>query len=79
MMLCHKIDSCAFFNHYQSRFGEKVLGGLMKSYCRGPLQPICRRLAYMAARGEEPPVDLCPDGYKAGTGIKVDFSKTPGE
>jgi len=30
-------------------------------------------LAYMAERGEEPPVDLCPDGYKAGTGDKVDF------
>lgn len=72
-MLCYKIDSCAFLNHYKNRFGEKTLRGLMNSYCKGPLQPLCRRLAYMAACGEDPPIDLCPDGYKAGTGTKVEF------
>ena len=72
-MRCFKIETCAFFSHYKSRFGEKAFKKLVNSYCKGPLQPLCRRLAYMAVRGEEPPVDLCPDGYKAGTGDKVDF------
>ena len=73
LMRCYKIDTCAFFNHYRSRFGEKAFKDLVSSFCEGPLQPLCRRLAYLAVRGEEPPVDLCPDGYKAGTGIKVEF------
>jgi hypothetical protein len=66
-------NTCAFFNHYRSRFGEKAFKDLVSSFCEGPLQPLCRRLAYMAVRGEEPPIDLCPDGYKAGTGIKVEI------
>jgi hypothetical protein len=72
-MHCYKISACAFFAHYQSRFGEKAFKLMVNSYCMGPLQPMCRRLAFMAVRGEEPPVDLCPDGFKAGTGIKIDI------
>jgi hypothetical protein len=73
VMHCDKIYNCVFFCHYNNRFGKKAFNILVGSYCKGPLQPFCRRLAYMAVRGEEPPVDLCPDGYKAGTGDKVDF------
>lgn len=70
-MRCYKIDSCAFFRFYQGRFGEKALKTLVESYCQGPLHPMCKRLKYLAVRGEEPPVDLCPDGYQAGTGKKL--------
>jgi hypothetical protein len=73
LMRCYKINTCAFFSHYRDRFGEKAFKELVGSFCEGPLQPLCRRLAYMAVRGEEPPLDLCPDGYKAGTGIKIDI------
>jgi len=71
-MRCQKIDTCAFFSQYKSRFGKKGIEHLVDSYCKGVLQPLCRRLSYIAVRGEEPPIDLCPDGYNAVTG-KVKF------
>lgn len=70
-MRCYKIDNCAFFEHYRARFGEKRLQTLISSYCEGPFQPLCKRLVFIARHGENPPIDLCPDGYQAGTGNKL--------
>ena len=70
-MRCYKIDDCAFFQHYQDRFGESALEELMSTYCQGPYQPLCKRLKYIEERGAEPPIDLCPDGYQAGTDNKI--------
>ena len=72
-MRCHKIDDCAFFGRYKNRFFEKEIKRLINSYCKGPLQPLCRRLAYLLTCGEVPPLDLCPNGYKAGRGSEVGF------
>ena len=63
-MNCYKLETCAFICHYEARFGEMAFKTLVSTYCKGSLQPLCKRLVYMAVRGEEPPVDLCPDGYK---------------
>lgn len=70
-MRCHKIDTCAFFDYYKRKFGDQTLQALIGAYCEGFFQPQCKRLKYLEERGEEPPVDLCPDGYQAGTGNKI--------
>lgn len=72
-MHCPKIDDCAFFDHYKNKFGEKELERLVNSYCKGPLQPLCRRLVYMSVRGEVPTIDLFPDGYRASRENEVGF------
>ena len=70
-MQCYKINSCAFFGHYRERFGEARLQTLIRAYCEGPLQPMCKRLLFIARHDVEPPVDLCPDGFQAGTGNRL--------
>lgn len=70
-MKCYKIQTCAFHEHYKNRLGDKKLQTILDSYCEGPFQPLCKRLTYIAVRGEEPPIDLCPDGYQFGTGKRL--------
>jgi hypothetical protein len=70
-MRCEKIETCAFFNLYKNRFGDLAYQSLLSAYCEGVFQPLCKRLKYIKERGEEPPLDLCPDGYQAGTGNKI--------
>ena len=70
-MRCPKINTCAFFEYYKNRFGERELKTLVSAYCEGYFQPLCKRLKYFEVRGEEPPVDFCPDGYLAGTENKI--------
>ena len=63
-MHCDKISICDFFGYFKSTFGEKAFKEMVDSYCRGPLHPACRRLAYLEIRKVSPPVDLCPNGHK---------------
>lgn len=70
-MRCHKINTCAFFEVYKRRLGDNRLQTMINAYCEGPFQPLCKRLKYLAERGEEPPVDLCPDGYQVCTANKI--------
>jgi hypothetical protein len=72
-MRCHKIETCAFFAYYKKRYGDQTLKALVSAYCEGFFQPECKRFKFMAERGEEPPVELCPDGYVAGTLNKIYF------
>ena len=70
-MLCPRIETCGFFKKYKCVIGEQRYEQLMATYCQGPLQPLCKRLQYLAEHGEDPSPDLRPDGYRAGTDKKI--------
>jgi hypothetical protein len=70
-MICPRLDTCEFFRKYKEVIGDHRYELLASSYCKGSLQPLCKRLKYLAEQGEDPPVDLRPDGYEAGTNRKL--------
>lgn len=70
-MICHKLETCGYFQKYKNKIGDQRYEKLVKAYCKGPFQPICKRLKYMVEKGEEAPPDLRPDGYQAGTNKKI--------
>jgi hypothetical protein len=70
-MICPRLENCGFFEKYQSVIGVERYDLLVRSYCKGPFQPLCKRLKYLAQYGEDPSADLRPDGYQAGTNTKI--------
>ena len=70
-MICHRLETCGYFQKHKDAIGDKRYEKLVRTYCKGPLQPLCKRLKYMAVKGEEASPDLRPDGYQAGTNKKI--------
>ena len=70
-MLCHRLETCGFFQKYKDVIGDQRYEMIVRSFCKGSLQPLCKRLKYMAEKGEDPPPGLRPDGYEAGTNKKM--------
>jgi hypothetical protein len=70
-MICHRLETCGYFQKYKDVIGDQRYDLMVRSYCKGPLQPLCKRLKYLTEKGEDPPVDLRPDGYESGTNNKM--------
>jgi hypothetical protein len=70
-MVCPRLEHCGFFREHRNSAGRNRYELLLRSYCQGPFQPLCKRLKYMLEREEEPPAQLRPDGYQAGTNIRI--------
>jgi hypothetical protein len=70
-MLCDQSDTCLYYTTHKYRASRRQYQLLVDSYCEGVLQPMCKRLKYRQETGEEPPDELCPNGYRAGSHHKL--------
>ena len=71
MKFCERYHDCVFCKAIRYLLNPRKYELLVGSYCEGPLQPKCRRLKWRRERNEEPPDDLCPNGYRLGSHIKI--------
>jgi len=70
-MSCDRIDLCVFYKTHKYRMSTRQYQLLVSTYCEGSLSPACRRKKFRQERGEEPPDELCPNGYRAGSHQKL--------
>ena len=69
-MICERHETCAFFNTYKNNISTRQYELLLNTYCEGKLQAMCRRMKWRTEKNEEPPADLCPNGYLVGKSKK---------
>lgn len=70
-MLCEHAVDCVYYRTHKYKTSRRQYQLLVSSYCEGVLQPMCRRIRFKNETGEEPPDELCPNGYQAGSHHKL--------
>lgn len=75
-MLCKHSDNCSYYRTFRYQQNSKQYQLLVESYCEGTLRASCHRLKYVDEFGTEPPAELAPNGYLAGTHKKLRIENT---
>ena len=70
-MLCEHSADCVYYRTHKYKTSRRQYQLLVDSYCEGVLQPMCRRQKYQKETGANPPDELCPNGYQAGSHHKI--------
>ena len=58
---CPLLSRCGFFLKYQES-RDLACRGFIRTFCRGPQQPECKRLEYRQQHGASPAEDMLPTG-----------------
>lgn len=75
-MNCRFSKNCVYYATSRYKTNQRQHKLLVESYCEGTLSPKCRRIIYETEFGIEPPEDLAPNGYIAGTHKKQKLKNT---
>ena len=62
-MECERLNRCPFFAKFKNELAPQEFQLLVRSYCKGALMEICKRLDHENRTGEPAPANLCPCGY----------------
>ena len=65
--LCEYAGTCVFYNVHKYTLSEREYQMFVSSYCNGTLQSMCQRIKFQREKDDEPPLGLCPNGYRVGS------------
>ena len=70
-MVCKQLDKCPFYGRKTFELSDKQFEFFVHTFCIGDFQHMCMRQKWREEFGEDPPDELCPDGYSAITKEKI--------